>query len=274
MARIQTSLGTLGMVERGTGGTPLVLLHGVGSTKSAWAPQLAWFGQQRRTIALDYPGYGESDPAPPFEGAAHDHLAEAILAAFDALDISEAHLCGLSLGGVVAIAAAHHRPKRIVSLVLADSFAVHPDGQAVLQRSLTASADMAAMARGRVPALFGAVATTRLRETVEAEMAAIDPEAFRIGAAAVWPADQRHRAAAISAPTLVLCGAEDRVTPPELSAELAALMPKARFELIDGAGHLANVEQPTLFNVAVDTFLRAVEQRTEAPRARRALHPF
>jgi 3-oxoadipate enol-lactonase len=59
-------------------------------------------------------------------------------------------------------------------------------------------------------------------------------------------------------PTLVLCGAEDRITPPALSEELAALIPGARLELIDAAGHVANAEQPAAFNVAVDAFLSEV----------------
>ena len=81
MARMMTANGAIGVAELGAGGVPLVFLHGVGSDKSAWAPQLAHFGATRRTIALDYPGYGESDPIPATgHGAAHDALAQAVLA--------------------------------------------------------------------------------------------------------------------------------------------------------------------------------------------------
>ena len=64
MTAIDTSLGKLGVAEAGSGGTAIVFLHGVGSDKSVWHPQLAHFGRTRRTIAFDYPGYGDSDPAP------------------------------------------------------------------------------------------------------------------------------------------------------------------------------------------------------------------
>ena len=154
MARIDTALGAIGVAEAGAGGVPLIFLHGVGSDKSAWAPQLAYFGRSRRTIALDYPGYGESGPPSPSDEAPHDRFAAEILAVFDALGIGRFHLCGLSLGGVVAIAIAHRGPAHTASLILADTFAVHPEGPAIRDRSIAASSDMAALARARVPALL------------------------------------------------------------------------------------------------------------------------
>jgi len=77
----------------------------------------------------------------------------------------------------------------------------------------------------------------------------------------VWLADQRDRAEAIRAPTLVLCGAEDKVTPVDLSNELADLLPDARMEVIPRAGHLTNLEQPVDFNRIVDASLNDVERR-------------
>ena len=128
---------SLGYDESGTGdATPIVLLHGVGSDKSAWRPQLQHFGRERRALAFDYPGYGDSDPAP--EGTTRDDYAAAILSAMHELGIERAHICGLSLGGVVAIALYHAAPEHCASLILADTFAVHPDGQAIVERSRAA----------------------------------------------------------------------------------------------------------------------------------------
>ena len=72
MPRVATSLGySIGYVEAGSSEClPIVFLHGVGSDKSVWRPQLAHFGKTRRAIAFDYPGYGDSDPAP--EGTTRD----------------------------------------------------------------------------------------------------------------------------------------------------------------------------------------------------------
>jgi 3-oxoadipate enol-lactonase len=256
MAIIETKRGRSGFAEEGRGErTPIIFLHGVGSDKSVWRPQLEHFGRSRRAIAFDYPGYGESDARPD---ATRDDYAEAVLAALDTLDVAQAHVCGLSLGGVVAIAVHSTSSERCASLIIADSFAAHPQGQAIYDRSMTASHDMRGLAEGRVGALM-ARGDPEIRAEVIGTMARIDPEAYRIGARAVWLADQRERAAAIQVPTLLICGDEDAITPPQLSEELAALIPNSRLAIIEGASHLANLDEPDDFNRLIEDFLCEVE---------------
>jgi len=261
MGRVRTSAGSsIGFAEAGRGErTPIVFLHGVGSDKSVWHSQLARFGQERRAVAFDNPGYGDSDPAPDATG--RDDYAQAILSAMRELDVERAHVCGLSLGGVVAIAMAHAAPDRCASLTLADSFAAHPDGEAIYQRALAGAANMRALAEGRVDVLLAQPADAGVRSEVIETMAAISPEAYRIGAEAVWLAHQAERAGAIRAPTLVLCGADDKITPPSLSQELTRLIPGARCELIERAGHLGNLERAVEFNTLVGAFIRGVDSR-------------
>ncbi|MEO7655439.1 MAG: alpha/beta fold hydrolase, partial [Sphingomicrobium sp.] len=117
MAKVRIASGTeIGVIEAGgSDATPIVFLHGVGSDKSVWARQLAHFGQARRALAFDYPGYGESSFA---AGTTRDDYAAAILGAMDALGIQAAHICGLSLGGVIAIAMHAATPSRCASLIL------------------------------------------------------------------------------------------------------------------------------------------------------------
>lgn len=260
MASIDTSLGRIGYLEQGSGeALPILFLHGVGSDKSVWRPQLDHFGQRRRAVALDYPGYGDSAYR---DGATRDDFAAAILGAMDSLGIARAHVCGLSLGGVIAIAMHDAAPKRIASLIIADSFAIHPEGQAIHDRSVAAShaMSMGELAAARAPLLLGKMASEELKAEVVATMATIDPAAYRLGAAAVWLADQRDRAARIRVPTLMLCGDEDAITAPSLSEELVRLIPGSRLEIVNGAGHLANAEQPLLFNEAIDRHLSEAEQ--------------
>ena len=259
MVSIPTSKGAIGVVERGSGdATPIIFLHGVGSDKSVWAPQLAHFGEVRRAVAFDYPGYGESEPWPD---ATRDDFAAAILAAMDALSIASAHVCGLSLGGVIAIAIGAAAQSRCASLILADSFAIHPDGQAIFDRSEAASRTigMRALAEARAGALLGKAATPAMHAEIIETMSRIDPAGYLIGARAVWLADQVDRAKAIRVPTLVLVGDEDGITPPALSQQLTDLIPGARMELIAGAGHLANLEQELAFNSVIDRFLSEID---------------
>jgi len=262
MPLVQTSAGiSIGYEEAGGGdATPIVFLHGVGSDKSVWRPQLAHFGKTRRTIAFDYPGYGDSEPAP--EGTTRDDFAAAILSAMTELGIERAHVCGLSLGGVVAIAMHHAVPERCAALVLADTFAVHPEGRAIYERSLAGSSDLPAMAEARVDVLIAQPADPAVRREVVETMSKIDPAAYRIGAAAVWLADQRDRAGTIRVPTLILVGDQDLITPIDLSNELVDLIPDARMQVIAGAGHLGNLEKPDEFNRLVETFIEGVDSRS------------
>jgi len=259
MARVQTNAGiALGYEEAGSGEkTPIVFLHGVGSDKSVWRPQLARFGEERRSIAFDYPGYGDSDPAP--EGTSRDDYAAAIVSAMAALGVGKAHVCGLSLGGVVAIAIYDAAPDSCASLVLADTFASHPDGQSIYERSIAASENMRVLAEGRADVLLAQPAEPAIRSEVIETMSRIDPAAFRIGAEAVWLANQGERADAIRVPTLVVCGTEDRVTPPALSTALTRMIPGAHYEPVERAGHLSNLEQPDAFNTIVGAFVRGVD---------------
>jgi len=248
----------IGYAEAGAGErTPIVFLHGVGSDKSVWRPQLDHFGRERRAVAFDYPGYGESDPAP--EGTTRDDYADAIISGLHELGVDRAHVCGLSLGGVVAIAMHHADRDRCASLILADTFAQHPDGRAIYERGVAASENLRAMAEARADVLLAQPADPAVRGEVVETMARIDPAAYRIGAEAVWLADQSDRARDIRVPTLVLCGSEDRVTPPALSHELVELIAGARYAEIDGAGHLANLERADVFNRTVENFIRDVD---------------
>lgn len=259
MGRVITNKGyEIGYAEAGSGEkTPMVFLHGVGSDKSVWHPQLADFGRERRAIAFDYPGYGDSDPAP--ENTTRDDYASAILSAMHELGVERAHVCGLSLGGVVAIAMHHAEPRRCASLVLADSFAVHPEGNAIYERSLAGSRDLPAMAGARVDVLIAQPADGEVRREVVDTMSRIDPRAYRIGAEAVWLADQRGRAESIEVPTLILVGDQDFITPVDLSNELVDLIPNARMQVIAGAGHLTNLEKPGEFNRIVEDFIEGLE---------------
>ncbi len=254
MSDVPTPFGILGIATNAIDADPAILfLHGVGSTKEVWRPQLDYFRDRNTALAIDYPGYGESELR---EGATRDDYARAALAALDAMGRERAHICGLSLGGVVAIAMHALAPERCLSLILADTFAVHPDGRGIYERSIAASDDLRAMAEARVDVLLAQPADPAVRTEVVETMAHINSAAYRIGAEAVWLADQRDRAAVIDVPTLVLCGSEDKVTPPALSHELCDLIPGARYAEIDGAAHLPNLEKPDAFNRLVEEFIR------------------
>ncbi len=147
----------------------------------------------------------------------------------DALGIGRAHVCGLSLGGVVAIAMHAAAPERCASLIIADSFAVHPDGQAIHDRSVAASQAMTMreLAEARTGVLLGSAATPELRaEVIDTMAASILPPTGWARRRFGWPISAIGPAT-IDVPTLILVGEEDGITPPALSEELHELI--ARF---------------------------------------------
>ncbi|WP_426266386.1 alpha/beta fold hydrolase [Sphingomonas sp. LHG3443-2] len=255
---IETSWGRVGCTVRGTGGVPLLFLHGVGSDRTAWDGQVECFGAERIAIAIDMPGYGDSEAG---NGDPRSDFASAALAVLVALKVPQAHVCGLSLGGVIALAMHARAPERIASLVLADTFACHPEGQAIFDRSLAGAAElgMAGLADSRADALLAQPADPAVRQAVVKTMSRIDPAAYARAADAVWLADQRREAAAVSCPALILYGSQDRITPPALSEELKQLIPHAGLIEITGAGHLPNLEQPAIFDRVLAGFLAGLD---------------
>ena len=93
--------------------------------------------------------------------------------------------------------------------------------------------------------LLAQPADPAMRSEVIETMSRIDPAAYRIGAEAVWLADQAERADAIRVPTLVVCGAQDRITPSALSTSLTRMIPGAHYDAIEGVGHSAISSGPT-----------------------------
>ena len=257
MASVQTELGKVGVIEAGSGErTPLAFLHGVGSDKSVWAPQLEHFGRSRRTVAFDYPGYGDSRFR---DDATRDDYAAAVLAAMTALGIGKAHICGLSLGGVVAIAMHAAAPERCASLVLADTFAVHPAGPGHLRPLNRGEPRHARPRRSPASAHCWCPRMPRFAETSSTRWRRSNLRPIASGRAPSGSRTRRERTSAIRIPTLILVGDQDAITSPALSEELASLIPHARLGVIDGASHLANLDKPVEFNRSIEDFLSAVE---------------
>ena len=252
---------TISYVRAGTG-SPVVCLHGIGGHAGQWRQQLAGLADAYTVVAWDAPGYGQSDDPPPGWSMADwaDHLA----GLFDALGLDRAHVIGQSWGGVLAQVFYGRHAARVRSLVLADTFlggsAANPDSQATLKSRLEAIDTLtpAEYARTRTPALLGTGGTPKLLAELEAMLAAIHPPGYRAAAIALAGADTRDVLERIAVPTLVTCGALDRIVPGAQGARLIDRIPNARRVDFPGAGHLPNMEQPERFNAAVRDFLERV----------------
>ncbi len=242
-------------------GDAVVFLHGVGGSRTAWEPQLAGLSGDHRCIAWDMPGYGASPPLP--EPMTFPALARAVTRLLDAVEAPAAHLVGLSMGGMVALHAALDHPGRVRSLVLIDSspaFAL--DGSTTaeqwvderlepLRRGLTP----AGIAPGLLASVMAPDAPASVIDEAAAAMARVSAEALAAGLRCLTTHDVRDRLALVGVPALVLCGELDRETPPAYSSYLADRIPDATLALIEGAGHIANLERPAEVNRLLARFL-------------------
>jgi 3-oxoadipate enol-lactonase len=235
----------LNCVERpGPSEAPLVLMiHSLGCDHRVWDMVAARL--PNRVASYDIRGHGLSAATP---GATMERHAADALALLDALGADRGVLCGLSIGGLIAMEAALAAPGRVAGLVLADTAARIGSRERYEARAARVrKGGIAAVAEEQVerwfasgfadrePGLVAALHAMLQRQPVEGYLAAVE---------ALACADLELRPAAIACPTLCLVGAEDRSTPPEQVAALAALIPGAEFAVIEGAGHLPPVEAP------------------------------
>jgi len=254
---------TIGYDEAGRGGVPLVLLHAFPLDRGMWQPQLAALADVTRVVALDLPGFGES-PAAPFT---IDGVADAVAGFLAARAIPKAVVCGLSMGGYVALALARRHPDVLAALILADTRAGQDDRIARANRTKS----IALVEEKGGAALFETMAPKVLSEQTHAAkpevvarlkaIAAKQPAASVVAALAALRdrPDANPGLKAIAVPTLVLVGEHDAVAPPLAAANLSAQIRRSTLVHIPGAGHLSNAENPDAFNAAVGGFLAGLK---------------
>lgn len=235
------------------GDGPLVLfLHGIGGRRQNWDAQLAFFSRQFKAAAWDARGYGDSDD---YEGPLQFSVfSDDLLRVVDFLGEKRAHIVGLSMGGRIARNFALHHPERVGALVLANTtpgFGSLTPEQVVRFVNERKTLDPAAQARR----LVSPRARPGAFDTLVASLHALHRESYLKTVEASVAQDLAAPIEQIRAPTLVVTSDEDRLYPPAIAQDMARRIPGARLALIEGAGHLSNLEQPERFNQVVLEFL-------------------
>jgi len=258
---------SLGRRTDGPEGRPaLVFANSLGTTWELWDAQVATLEPEWKLVRYDHPGHGRS-PLPDAPLTV-DGLAAGVVGLLDELELDRVTFCGLSLGGAVGMALALRAPDRVERLVLCCTAARFGDPEGWYERArLVRAKGVAAVAERVCERWFterfrsrDTAATTRFRtmlESIPAEGYAACCEAL-----ALW--DVRAALGRIDAPTLVVAGADDIATPPSDGRILADSIPGAKLTIVSGAAHLANVEQPELFDQAVVEFLSGSTTTEEA----------
>jgi pimeloyl-ACP methyl ester carboxylesterase len=241
-------------------GEPIVLLHGYPFNRTMWRGQVAALRERYRVITPDLRGLGAT---PMADTATMAEMARDVVALLDKLKIEKAVIGGLSMGGYVVLELARLFPERVSGLILADTRAQADTDELRAGRQAHAQAvlggGMAAIVDDFLPKMLAPrtfVAQPEIAAQVRAMILATKPE----GAAAAQRgmAQRRDHLAwlpQVSVPVLVLVGTEDAVTPPADAEAMHAALPDARLVVLEGAGHVSNLEQPDAFNTALFYFL-------------------
>lgn len=239
----------------------LVLLHAFPLNARMWEGQLGLADGGWRVIAPHFRGVDAGAGDPPTTSI--DDYAGDVIDLLDALHIDQAVIGGLSMGGYAAFAVLRHAARYVQGLILADTRAEGdtPEGLDARRKmlELVQAKGAPAVAEELIPKLLGET-TRRSRPDVIDRVRSLvlsnssDAIAGAVRALMSRP-DSTPLLPTIHVPTLILVGAEDTLTPPPLSEKMNRGIAGSELAVIPGAGHLANLEQPDLFNAALARFL-------------------
>ncbi|MQA02618.1 MAG: alpha/beta fold hydrolase [Streptosporangiales bacterium] len=235
----------------------VVLLHSLGTDQRLWSPQLAGLTESHRVVTVDSRGHGESGWTGSVTLA--DWTAD-LGRLLDHLELADAALVGLSMGGVQALAFAVAHPQRARSLVLADTFAeLPPEVASAKIDAMTAQVQQLGMP-GWADTYVAETFTEPLAEGAElvrSALARMSVLPYLAAVRACFGVRLGDQLGAVRVPTLVLWGDRDAKTPRGLSEQLVEGIPAAVLQEIPDAGHLANLENPKAFLDAVQEHLVA-----------------
>jgi len=238
----------------------LVFINSLGCDLRIWTEVAEILAPDFRIVTYDKRGHGLSESGP--DKSDMGDYARDLAALLDSAGVGRATIVGRSIGGLIAQEFYRQRPERVAALVLCDTAAKIGTDESWDQR-------IAEVERGGIEAIADSVLerwfTAEVRARRSAELAGMramltrtPKQGYLAACGALKRADLRPYAERIQAPTLCLVGDEDGSTPVALVKETAALIPASRFEVIEGAGQLPNVEKPkTVAGLVADHARRA-----------------
>jgi len=241
-------------------GEPLVLLHGFLCDSRCWRTQLAGLADQFRLVAWDAPGAGFSSDPP--ESFTVNEWAETLAEFLDAIAIERAHFLGLSWGGMLAQEFYRLYPERVDRLVLADTYAGWRGSlprEAVEMRRARCYRDAFRpkneVVGEWVPSEFFSNATPDLAREMAEVMQDFHPLGFKLMARSLADTDTSSGLSTIKSATLLLWGERDRRSPLSVAKQFHAAIQHSTLDVIQGAGHVSNMERPDEFNASIRRFL-------------------
>lgn len=252
-------------IDRAGEGEAVLFLHGIGGNRRNWRSQLPVFAQRFLAVSFDARGYGDSDD---YDGPLHfPDFADDAARILDHLGIGRAHIVGLSMGGNVAIDFAHRHRERVLSLVLCDTDHGTRDAPEEARQEflrlrsepLLNGQTMAEIAPALARSLTGPQADAAAQEAIMESLLRLRADNYLKSIRGTIDIDLTDAVDSIRAPTLIVVGEHDALTPVSEAQYLHSRIRGSRLAIIPGAGHLSNIEAPGFFNEVVMNFLAGIQ---------------
>jgi len=232
---------------------PLVLIHGAGGDHLFWPAELRRLPGQR-VFTPDLPGHGKSGG--PSSQSVEDY-AFSLVNFLNEVGLSRAVFAGYSMGGAVALSMALEYPERVAGIGLISTGARLPIPTLILENAANLSTFPLAI-QALQEKSFGSLGDESLKEATFKRLSKMRQTLLLSDWLACDRFDVTGRLESIRTPTLVVCGTDDKLTPPHFSETLASQIPGAALQTIDGAGHMLVLEQPRRLSKLLSIFLATI----------------
>jgi 3-oxoadipate enol-lactonase len=247
----------------------IIFIHGFPMNKSSWNKQLDVLKENYRVIAYDIRGHGESESGT--SAFSIERFVSDLLYFMDALKIEKASLCGLSMGGYIALNAIENCPNRFDSVVLSDTHCIN-DSKKIIEKRLNSIESInkngvKKYAEDTVKNLFAPESFSTKTSEIEAVKEMIVNTSEESLTKTLLALCIREETCSllhyIKIPTLILVGEHDIIAPPEVATFMHEKIKNSMLHIIAGAGHLSNLENPTEFNHQLIKFFATVYKKEE-----------
>jgi 3-oxoadipate enol-lactonase len=251
----------------------IIFLHAFPFSSEMWTSQVRELESDFRVITCDMRGFGKTELG---DGQyLLDHLVDDLFGLMDQLKLSEVILCGLSMGGYVALRAVEREKGRVSALILADTRSEADSNEAKTKRADAISK----IKRGELSAYFDGFLQGALGEdtrkiqpalvlSIKSQLMQVSPKSLVAALIALAArTDTTQFLSEISIPTLIIVGEQDTLTPPPASESMGKKISGSVLRKLPGVGHLSNLESPNEFNSELSSFLRRHFKPTPNPRS-------
>jgi 3-oxoadipate enol-lactonase len=261
---------TISYTDEGPDNAPvIILIHGFPFNKSMWNKQVDMLIETYRVIAYDIRGHGNSVAGT--EDFSIELFVDDLLSLMNSLKIETAMLCGLSMGGYIALNAIQNFPKRFNALILCDTNCTADSPEAKEKRMMTIEGiekyGIEYYANKSLENLFASESFVTNKEKIAVVKAMIMGTSVQSLSRTLFALARRKETCAnlhrISIPVLILVGKEDKITPPEAAQQMQKNIKGSILNIIEHAGHLSNIENSFEFNSQLRKFISSVYKKRQ-----------